>query len=276
MNKNSIKILPIFLALPFVMAMYNGPHFYESDISYYDLTYVSHEQIDEQYVYTCNFKNNSADVYISSISLSGTLKNENYQFSLYKNGFSDIFNNSYCVLAPQYEGIVKLYSEKEITDLSEFDKDGNGFSLSDSSINKINVYTSNIESITLNQIDSVKPSSSYYYTIKFNENVKNIYSCGLFEMKYNGETVYLMMESSKEGYRFSTSEQLDLNKLTVEGVTLVETYRPFSINVDKLGELTAIFVAIMVVIHVGIFCAIFFPIRHTLRKRRKAKADNQQ
>lgn len=273
MKNNSLKILPIFLTIPFLLAMYNGPHFYEYNIDDYDLTYVSHEQIDDEYIYTCNFKNNRSTAYVSSISLSGTIEEEKYELTLCENGFSNIFRNYNCVVPPQYEGTVRLSSAKEISDLSKLEKDGRGFSLSDNSIEKEFIYTSNIESITLKPIDQESVNPFYYYVIKFNENVENIYSCGVFEVNYNGETAHLLLESSKEGYHFSTSEELDLTKLTVKSITLVKTYRPFSINTERLGELTAIYVAIMVVIHVGIFCAIFFPVRHMLRKKRKAQTD---
>ena len=273
MKKNLLRILPIFLALPFLMAMYNGPRFYEHNIDDYDLTYVSHEQIGDEYIYTCNFKNNRSTAYISSINLSGTLEEEKYELTLCENGFSSIFRNYNCVVPPQYEGTVRLSSTKEISDLSKLEKDGRGFSLSDSSVEKEFIYISNIESITLESINQDKSNPFYYYNIKFNKNVDNIYSCGVFEINYNGETAHLLLDSSKEGYHFSTSEELDLTKLAVESITLVKTYRAFSINTERLGELTAIYVAIMVVIHVGVFCAIFFPVRHMLRKKRKAQTD---
>ena len=56
--KKSIKLLPIFLTLPFLMAMYNGPHFHVSNYDSYDVSYVSHEQVEDYYLYKVNVKKN--------------------------------------------------------------------------------------------------------------------------------------------------------------------------------------------------------------------------
>ena len=78
MKKSDLKLLPIFLTFPFLMGMYNGPYFHVPNYDSYDVTYVSHEKVEDDYIYTINIKHNSGYHYIYSLELKGTIEEEKY------------------------------------------------------------------------------------------------------------------------------------------------------------------------------------------------------
>ena len=270
--KKSIKLLPIFLTLPFLMAMYNGPHFHVSNYDSYDVSYVSHEQVEDYYLYTVNVKNNSGYHYIYSLHLEGTIEEEKYSNTLID--FSDTFCDS--LIGPYGEATVKMISEKEIPDVSKLSKNGDAYSIIDESIKKHYFTTDVVESISLvtNTNDESNPDYNLYnYKINFKEGTDTNFGCGLFEFSYNNEPVYLMIEHFSSGYHIFTYQELDLTKLEVKGVTLIEQYRPFSPTSEGMLKVSLIVLAIALLIHGALFCAIFFFVRFLIRRNRKAKAD---
>ena len=270
--KKSIKLLPIFLTLPFLMAMYKGPHFHVSNYDSYDVSYVSHEQVEDYYLYTINVKNNSGYHYIYSLQLEGTIEEEKY--SKFITDFSDTFCGS--LIGPYGETTVKMISEKEIPDVSKLSKNGDAYSIIDESIKKHYFTTDVVESISLvtNTNDESNPDYNLYnYKINFKEGTDTNFGCGLFEFSYNNEPVYLMIEHFSSGYHIFTYQELDLTKLEVKGVTLIEQYRPFSPTSEGILKVSLIVLAIALLIHGALFCAIFFFVRFLIRKNKKAKAD---
>ena len=268
MNRKSFKILPIFLSLPFLMAMYNGPHFYVSNYDSYDVTYVSHEQVDSDYVYVVNIKHNSGYYYIYSLKLEGKIDDESYSLESFK--LSDTFCNY--AIGPYGETTVKMISKKEISDVSKLTKSGNAYSVIDESIKKHYFSVDVVESISL--VSSPEDKSNLYdYKINFKEGYNTNFNCGLFEFAYNNEPVYLMLENYSNGYQIYTYEELDLTKLEIKGITLIEEYRFFSPTSEGILKVSLIAIAIALLIHGVIFCAIFFFVRFLIRKNKNAKAD---
>ena len=270
--KKSIKLLPIFLTLPFLMAMYNGPHFHVSNYDSYDVSYVSHEQVEDYYLYTINIKNNSGYHYIHSLHLEGTIEEEKYSNTLID--FSDTFCGS--LIGPYGEATVKMASRVEIPDVSELSKSGDAYSIIDESIKKHYFTTDVVESISLvtNTNDESNPDYNLYnYKINFKEGTDTNFGCGLFKFTYDNEPIYLMLENTSDGYQFYTLKELDLTKLEVEGITLIEQYRPFSPTSEGILTVSLIVLAIVLLIHGALFCAIFFFVRFLIRRNRKAKAD---
>ena len=117
MKKNHNKALLLLLTIPFLTAMYNGPHFHVDNYSSYNLTYVSHEQVDDNYVYTFDIENTGPS-FIYKVELEGMVDETKYQLTSFR--FSDIFTDN--LIGPYEEGIVKITSSREIPDLSEFKK----------------------------------------------------------------------------------------------------------------------------------------------------------
>ena len=272
MKKKHLKILPVFLSLPFLMAMYNGPHFHVYNYDSYDVTYVSHEQVEDNYIYTLTIKHNSGYHYIYSLELKGTI-DEN-SFSARFTDFSDVFCDN--LIGPYGETTIKMVSKKEIPDVSKLSKSGDAYRIIDESIKKHYFPTDVVESISLvtNSNDESNPDYNLYnYKINFKEGTDTNFSCGLFELTYNNETVYLMIENFPSGYHIFTHEELDLTKLEVKGITLIEQYRPFSPSGEGILKVSLIILAIVLLIHGALFCAIFFFVRFLIRKKRKAKAD---
>lgn len=269
MKKNHNKALLLLLTLPFLTAMYNGPHFYVHHYDSYDLDYVSHEQIDDKYVYTCDFKNNSA-TYLTNIKLEGTINDETYNLGLLNHSFSDVFVDY--VPIPFYEGTVKLVSNKEIPDISKLDKDGDGFRIDDSSIEKAFASSDVIQGINL--VHTKDESSSYYcYRITLKPDFSDIYSCALYEMEYDEDRFYLLNDRTSDGYTFYTFQEVDLTKLKVGGITFIEEYHAFSPKGDGLLYAALVLLGIVLLIHLVIFLIVFFFVRFLIRKNRKAKAD---
>lgn len=268
MKKNRSKTLLLLLTIPFLTAFYNGPNFYVHHYSSYDLEYVSHEQVDDLYVYTCNFKNQSA-TYVELIKLNGTIDDETYSLELLDHSFSDIFCDY--VAKPYYEGTVKLVSSKEIPDISKLNKDGDGFITSDSSVKKAYASGDVVESISLMRAKDGE-SRYYAYSITLSAGFNDIYGYGLYEMDYDGDPFYLLLDHYSEGYTFYTLQEVDLTKLKVNGITFIEQYRPFSPSDEGLLTVSLIILAVALLIHGALFCAVFFFVRFLIRKNRKAKA----
>ena len=188
------KLSLVLLTMPFLTAMmYNGPYFYVSNYNSYDVSYVSHEQVEDYYLYTINVKNNSGYHYIYSLQLEGTIEEEKY--SKFLTDFSDTFCGS--LIGPYGEANVKMISEKEIPDVSELSKNGDAYSIIDESIKKHYFTTDVVESISLvtNTNDESNPDYNLYnYKINFKEGTDTNFGCGLFEFSYNNEPVYLMID----------------------------------------------------------------------------------
>ena len=268
MKKNLNKALLILSTIPFLCAMYNGPHFYVSNYDSYDVSYVSHEQVEDYYLYTVNIKNNSGYHYIYSLQLEGIIEEEKYSKSL--TDFSDTFCGS--LIGPYGEATIKMASRVEIPDVSKLSKSGDAYSIIDESIKKHYFPIDVVESISL--VSSANNQSNLYnYKINFKEGTDTNFGCGLFKFAYDSEPIYLMLENTSNGYQFYTLKELDLTKLKVEGITLIEQYRAFSPTNEGILKVSLIVLAVALLVHGALFCAIFFFVRFLIRRNRKAKAD---
>ncbi len=271
MKKSRLKILPVFLSLPFLMAMYNGPYFHVSNYDSYDVAYVSHEKVEDDYIYTINIKHNSGYHYIYSLELKGTIEEEKY--SVKSDKFSDTFCDS--LIGPFGETTIKMTSKKEIPDVSKLSKSGDAYSIIDESIKKHYFTTDVVESISLvtNTNDESNPDYNLYnYKINFKEGTNTNFACGLFKFTYDDEPIYLMIENYSSGYHIFTYEELDLTKLKVEEITLIEQHLAFSPTNEGILTVSLIVLAVALLIHGVLFCAIFFFVRFLIRRNRKAKA----
>ena len=268
MNKKHLKALPIFLSLPLLMAMYNGPQFHMNDYASYDVTYISHEVVDENYVYTVNVKSNS-NYYISSITLETTEEEGNYKFSSKR--FSNIFNGY--LIAPYKEATISLTSKQEITDFSKLGKHSSAYSLGYERLKKHFFNSETFESVTLAEYRPDNKDYPYEYKVNFKEGYDTNFCCGLFEMTYDNESVFLMLDGEYGDYHFYTYEELDLTKLKMEEATLIEQWRAFDPSPEGIMTLVFIVIGIMVVISAIIFCFVFFFVRYLIRKNKKARAD---
>ena len=266
--KNNKKALLLLLTVPFLCALYNGPHFYDYGYSAYDLTYVSHELVDEEYVYTFDIKNN-AGAYLYFAELEGEVEEENYYLGI--NTFSDTFFDY--VLGPGVKTTVKVTTKKELPDLSQLTKNGKAYTISDSSINKHYFSSDFVESITLKDDGSNNANHYCVYKINFKEGSNTNFSSGVLELTYDNEEVYLMRDGSQDGWVFFTHQEIDLTKLKFQSATLIESYRPFSPSDEGILLVSLMLIGILLLIHGAIFCAIFFSVRFLIRKNRKAKAD---
>ena len=269
--KNKLgKALLLLSSLPFLTAMmYNGPHFYVSNYSTFDVACISHEQVDENYVYTLNVKNNGHG-YLYHIKLEGTIEEENYSLSTFN--MSDVFTDR--VIGYYEEATIKLISSKEIPDLSELNKKGEAYSLNDQSIKKSYATGEDfVQSVTLYDTHVDNKNCAYEYAINFKEGVKIDSACALFEVTYDNEPLYMMLERYSEGYHFYTREEIDLTKLEVEQMTFIAQYQPFQPTSEGILMVTLMVIGILLVISGVIFCAVFFFTRFLIRKNRKARAD---
>ena len=254
------------------MAMYNGPYFHVPNYDSYDVTYVSHEKVEGDYIYTLNIKHNSGYHYIYSLELNGTIEEEKY--SVKSDKFSDTFCDS--LIGPFGETTIKMTSKKEIPDVSKLSKSGDAYSIIDESIKKHYFTTDVVESISLvtNTNDESNPDYNLYnYKINFKEGTNTNFACGLFKFTYDDEPIYLMIENYSSGYHIFTYEELDLTKLKVESITLIEQHRAFSPTNEGILTVSLIVLAVVLLIHGVLFCAIFFFVRFLIRRNRKAKAD---
>ena len=256
------------MTFPFLTAMmYNGPHFHVNNYSSYDLVYVSSEQVDENYVYSFNVENTGSS-YIYKIELEGYVDSTKYQLTTFH--LSDVFTS--LLIGPYGEATVKITSSAEITDFSEFEKSGDAYSISDSSIKKHFFAGEIVESISLVDTHPDNKDCAYEYTFNFKEGYDVAFSCGLFEMIYEDKPVKLMLDCYSGTYHFYTREEIDLTKLKVEEFTLIEEYRPFTPTEEGMRNLLFLVIAFALVVSGVVFLVVFFFVRFLIKKNKKARA----
>ena len=259
----------LFMTLPFLTAMYNGPGFYESHYKSFDYEYVSHEQVEDKYVYTLKIKNSSGYYYLYNLKLEGKIDDINYSLHLDSHGFSDVFADY--MIGPYAEKTIKMVSSKEIPDINELTKDGSAITLKDDSVYKWYNEPSVIESIVEKPIEGDNPNNLFAYQINYKENAEPDYFYGgLIGLTYGDEDFYLLVEKNSSGSNIYTYEAIDLTQLTVKQVTLIEGYRT-RINEQGIIAFLFMFLGIMVLISGGVFCIIFFGIYFVKRLTRKKK-----
>ena len=151
-------------------------------------------------------------------------------------------------------------------------KSGDAYSISDSSIKKHYFPSEAIESITLADTHPDNENCKYEYQFNFKEEYDIAFRCGLFEITYEDKPINLMLDYSGDTYHFYTREEIDLTKLKVESITLIEEYHFFQPSEEGLRNLLFLVIGVILVISGVIFVVVFFFVRFLLRKNRKARA----
>ena len=264
MKKNYLKLLPLFLTFPMLMANAPAPDIRPEGYKDFSISYANKKEYDgeEFYYYSFNFVNKGSG-YIETINIANNkdYSDANYLSLYIRNFFSDsLFLDT--LLPPNFEGEVKGGSKRSVDDIGKIKA-------------TVYAYDNFANEVTVNGTKQVKYKSmydgNYVYTIdlSFDGRDRERYDYGaVVKLAYEEKEYYVSVSSFRE-FSFETTESLDLSKLVINEIipTRSETYG------YGTGRVIAIIVIVVLVgfallVSMGIFSAIFFPI---MRRRRRAR-----
>ena len=265
MKKNYLKLLPLILTFPTLMANASAPQVFRKEYKDYQLTYVSYVQNGEYFDYTYHLKNTGKG-YISYLRLEYETRETYYGVSYYAES-RNIFRDS--VIEPGFDQDIVMTSWKEIPDVKRLKAECEGFALFDES-----VVVSGTKAVTLKN----KYSDAFYYVVDLalEYNDSNYNYGAILKLNYN-DNIYYVKVDERGGYIIETSEKLDLEKLTLLDVTVVKS-RPYMYGVMDGFLIVAIvfLVCFGIVVSAGIFCAIFFPAMKRRKRARRLAAEQNK
>ena len=268
MKKNYLKILPLILTFPTLMANAPAPQVFRKEYKDYQLTYVSYVQNGEYFDYTYHLKNTGKG-YISYLRLEYETRETYYGVSYYAES-RNIFRDS--VIEPGFDQDIVMTSWKEIPDVKRLKAECEGFALFDES-----VAITGTKAISLYNYSVDGDYASYKIDLGLEYNDSNYNYGAILKLNYN-DSIYYVKVDERGGYIIETTEKLDLEKLTLLDVTVVKS-RPYMYGVMDGFLIVAIvfLVCFGIVVSAGIFCAIFFPaMKRRKRARRLAAEQNKQ
>lgn len=252
--------------MPCLMANALGPSNYYSDYTSLSVAYVSSTQIsEEEYQHTYHL-NNYGDGYIDYINIR-VGEEESCDYMLLNSGsISNIFCSA--LLQPNYGGDISLTSDKPIINPSDIAYAATAY--------KPGSYYS------LNQIKEIKYvgntndhfSYKYTYEIEFK---RSHYQDALFHFDYGSNDYYVISKNSGTADHYIyTTQELDLEKLSVKDFFFIEPHQAFKIDDDALTRAMWIFLGgLLFISSLIVFPAVFIPAMVRRSRRKKAKATHK-
>ena len=277
MKKNRLKLLPIFLTFPFLMGNAPIPQVFTDNYTKFDLTFISEEKTAEE-KYKQHFTlNNKGDGYISRVYLDDNYDVDFYGSYIYEYQPHAPFTET--LFEPGFNGEIVLSSFSKMPDVKKIKRKAEGYT------NFVkDLKFDGTKEITLEHEPSSSDTSLYQYTIDLAINLPDThYNYGvILKLEYEGDTCYIAV-SKGLGYRFETSEKLDLEKVNVADIIGIksEPYltHQFGCSGDLSGALTValiIFIVFALFMSFGIFAAIFFPAMARRRRKRRLALQQQK
>ena len=254
MNNRFVKLLTILSTLPLLMGA-SLPSVYARDYNDYELTYLGDLYFGEDICYTYNLKN-TGNGYISSIALTN---GDFYDKVTAEDYYGKLFNNTCFNL--DFDGEINFIDDYQI-------------SKPEKPVSSCSAYFDFADTLTISGTNDVrfikKVNDTYLYGV-------DLSITGVREGKFNyGAILELTYDSAKYSIvvndrsliQFTTSEELDLTKLSVDKATAIRS----SNNADPEAARFVIVAIIVcyIVLPATIFCAIFFSVRARRRRRRRA------
>ena len=268
MKRKASLILPLLMLSPLLMANSPAPMVRSEEYNDFTCSYLAREEVDDlssegRFLY--NFEvSNTGTGYIEYIYVQSDIINGN----LY--GYDPIFDD--LVVLPGQTSVLSLRTNKDIN-MEGFNGTYHGRAYQQTIGDAFDNYSVEIEE----RISDYSSYNTYSYYVSFNTNVNianNKYEYGLVvELTYKGKNYAMHRDlgSSKEFYLCSSDEQLDLNQLAINKLTMTkgEKYR------SGLGTFLVVLFIILIVgaclLGSGVvFVIVFFSVKAARKRRRMA------
>ena len=272
-NKN-YRLIPLLLTLPFLMANSPAPEVFSDEYKDYEITYVKEEIVDKEYVYTYHL-NNTGTGYISSLSLDReTRVNDEYvYYGLYYGLYSgDFFYKT--VIPPGFDQDIEMTSNSKIPEVEKLKKSAQAYNIFD----KEATYSGS-KVVTPKERNAYSELDHYYYSVdlKIDHPTGDNWHYGfILDITYDGINYFVKIDEMG-GYILESHDELDLDKLVINNAVVIKS-RPFYYGVDTFFNIfiTVLVVGFFLMISLGIFAAIFFPIMARRRRARRLALANQK
>lgn len=248
------KLLIVLPTLPLLMGAVL-PQVYARSYSDYELIYRGDTYFGEDICYTYNLKNTGKG-YISDI----TLTNGDFYYKVKAEDYYGKLFNDVC-FALDFDDEINFIDDYQINKPEK-------------PISSCNAYADFADTLTISGTKEVrflnKINDTYLYGVDLSitGNREDKFNYGvILELTYDSAK-YNIVINDRSLIQFTTSEELDLTKLSVNKATAIRS----SNNADPEAA-TFVLVAIIVcyiVLPATIFCAIFFSVRARRRRRRRA------
>lgn len=269
MKKNHLKLLSIFFTFPFLMANAPAPQVFSETYKDFKLSFISEEKnSDNEYRQHFTLENTGKG-YISRLYIDDLYSDSYYGSHLdYESKPYRPFVNG--VYEPGYKSEIVLTSTSKMPDFKKVKPRAEG-------------YSTFVEDLPVQGTKEIKLTSTsgdsyYYYKIDLDLKLPDTkYNYGaILKLDYK-DTICYMVVSEGRDYRFETSEELELDKLTVLDVIGIksEPYLTHQLGCgggfsNILAAVIIVFVIFAILLSFGIFAAIFFPAMARRRRRRRA------
>ena len=260
MKKNYLKLLPLILVFPGLMANAPAPQVFNKDYKDYQLSFVKHEQNGDDHLYTYHLKN-AGKGYIDYVKLEYETRDSFYCLSYYFNGglFNDI------VAEPGFNQDIVMSSYQDIPNVKQLKAECKGYQTLDEKVN-----ITGTKAISYNS----SYNDVYYYKIDLNfEYSDTNWNYGaVLKLEYD-EDIYYVKINEQRNFQIEASQKLDLSKLSVLDVSVIKS-RPYMYGILDGFAIVAIvfFVCFFLLVGGGIFAAIFIPKMVRRKRRNRAKA----
>ena len=276
MKKNHFRLLPIFLSFPFLMANAPAPQVFSETYKDFNLSFISEEKIsDNEYRQHFTLENTGkgyiSRIYIDDLySASYYGSHMDYESKPYRPFTSGVYE-------PGYNNEIVLTSTSKMPDFRKVTAKAEGFS---TFVNDLPVQGT--KEITM--ISGGSSDSYYYYKIDLDLKLPDThYNYGaILKLDYKDTVCYIEVSEGR-GYRFETTEELELDKLTVLDVIGIKSEPYLTHQLGCGGDFSGIlaivitvFVVFAILLSFGIFAAIFFPAMARRRRRRRLALQEQQ
>ena len=275
MKQRTRKLLVILPLLPFLMA--NSPAPRQEDYKDLEVTYVSEESLYTYNFYRFNVKN-TGNGYLNYIYLNNQDGDNYFGAYIENNEILPPFDN--VLIEPGFDRVVIVATKNKLPDSKIVKAECSSYFIDAENVafngDKKVSYVSNASSVsnhyhvyTIQAFYSGETSGNYNYR-------------AVLKFTYDGVSGCVLLDNI-DNLRFTTNEQLDLTKLTVEDVLMVrdtERYNYYNNGFgENLGNAFAVLLIFLLVfgllLSFGIFSAIFFPAMARRRRQRALQQNNK-
>ena len=281
MKTHTRKLLSIIPLLPLLMANSPAPYrpyIITEDYYNFELAYVSEETHYNYNFYHLHLKN-TGNGYIDYINI----QNHNNSTSFYGTyeGADMCYPFLECVIEPGFDAEIVVATQEKIPASKLFDKYARAYTMV---APEVTLWGDQKVSYSLD--DSYPSSSRFIYKVDvaFNNMAEEDYVYGAaVQLTYDGTSCYIVDENIDDGLTFTSREQLDLEKLTVNTVVALKSrgsrnaYDGYFVGFQDAMKPLLLFLGIfLLLLSVGIFSAIFFPAMARRKRRLRAMQDQDK
>ena len=259
-----LVLLPLFQLL---MANSPAPQLYDYEYKDYEISYVSEEQHYSYYFYHF-YLHNTGQGYIDHIYFSNKETDRAFGAVLYGDDLGYPFYNA--LIQPGFDGEVVVSTQNKIPDSKQVNSEAYAFSTLAEEITFSETYEVKIQNTS-------NYDNRFYYEIKTSysgEKDSEYYYGAAIEITYDGNP-YCLESRSLDDLQFSTAEELDLTKLTVDRIVALKSTANRYYDYNLQNALTTLLIFLLVsglILSFGIFAAIFFPAMARRKRRNRMKA----